>query len=227
MSKDNNKKWGRFAEDLTGKQFNYLIAIKNMGVDKRGHALWKCECTACGGEKVVHAGKLKSGEIKSCGCMHRFYSHHQTDTRLYHIWCTMKARCNRPSSHKYKNYGGRGIKLCQEWNKFENFYEWAMSHGYQEHLSIDRIDNDGNYEPDNCRWATAKQQANNTRSNKKYTYKGESLTLAELSTKYGVKYNLLSRRINRGWNIEDAIETPKLGGHDLKEYKASLEKAVV
>ena len=134
----------------------------------------------------------------------------------------MKARCNRPSSNKYQSYGGRGIKLYPEWEKFESFYEWAMSHGYQDNLSIDRINNDGNYEPDNCRWATAIQQSNNTRANKKYEYRGETLTLAEISRKYGVKYALLNRRLRRGWSIEDAITTPKLGGHDLNEYKASL-----
>ena len=204
--------------DLTGKRFGYLKVIKQDGVI-RSHKTWLCECD-CGNKKVVIGSKLLQGQVKSCGCMHNFYGHHQTNTRLYHIWCTMKARCNRKSSNKYKEYGGRGIKLCEEWQSFEPFYEWSLKNGYSDDLSIDRIDVNGNYEPDNCRWATNITQSNNKRDTKRYLYKGEPHTIRELSILSGKSYGLIDKRMRRGWSVEDAIEVPLLGGHDLNEYKS-------
>ncbi len=133
----------------------------------------------------------------------------------------MKARCNRKSSNKYKEYGGRGIKLCEEWQSFEPFYEWSLKNGYSDDLSIDRIDVNGNYEPDNCRWATNITQSNNKRDTKRYLYKGEPHTIRELSILSGKSYGLIDKRMRRGWSVEDAIEVPLLGGHDLNEYKSS------
>ena len=210
-------------DDLTGQQFGYLVVLEYVGNNRHGHALWNCLCTNCGTEKIIQGSKLKHGETKSCGCMHHYYSHHQTNTRLYHIWCTIKARCNRPTALKYKDYGGRGIKLCESWHKFENFYEWAISHGYSDDLSIDRINNDGNYEPDNCRWTDNKTQANNTRANKRIEYNGEILTLSQLAEKYQISYTLLTKRLYRGWNIDDAINIPNLGNISLKKYKEQLK----
>ena len=156
--------------DITGQRFSYLVALECVGVDKRNHSLWLCKCD-CGNTKVVLSSKLKEGDIKSCGCMHNKYGHGLTNTRLYHIWRTMKARCTDPNSQKFSSYGARGIKVCSEWlNSFETFYEWAMANGYSEELSLDRKDNDGNYCPENCRWATRKEQANNTRTNRYLEY---------------------------------------------------------
>lgn len=198
--------------DLTGKRFGNLVVLYDTGIrSKHGEIYWMCKCD-CGNLTRVQGKHLRSGNIKSCGCK-RFEAcktHGQTNTRLYNIWCTMKARCIRKTSQKYNRYGGRGIKICDEWKNFEPFYNWSMSHGYNENLSIDRIDNNGNYEPSNCRWATAVQQANNTSENRIIEYKGEKMTISEASRKYNVSYKLLYKRIKRGWDINRAIETPKI-----------------
>ena len=123
----------------------------------------------------------------------------------------MKARCVDPNSHKYHAYGGRGIKVCDEWlNSFESFYEWAMANGYQKDLSIDRIDNDGNYYPENCRWVTQKEQANNTRKNRLLTYNEETHTVAEWATIVGITKAALYHRLSRGWSVKEALTTPML-----------------
>lgn len=126
--------------------------------------------------------------------------------RLYSIWHNMKSRCYYRKSEKYKDYGGRGIIVCDEWrNNFQAFYDWAMSHGYADDLTIDRKDVNGNYEPSNCRWVTQKEQHNNTRKNHYITYNGETKTAAEWARQYGIHRCVLNNRIRRGWNFEKAI----------------------
>ena len=134
-------------------------------------------------------------------------THHQSGTKLYDVWCAAKARCNNPKNKNYKHYGGRGIKVCDEWeNSFQAFYEWAMANGYKEGLSIDRIDNDGNYEPANCRWVTQEEQCNNRRTSHKLTYEGETHTITEWSKITGIKRKIISQRVNNlGWSIERAL----------------------
>ena len=196
--------------DLKGVRFAHLVVTERSGADKHGHVMWLCQCD-CGKQKVVKGHKLLSGDYKSCGCMHHKYGHGQSDSRLYHIWRTMKARCVDTNSHKYHAYGGRGITICYEWlNSFESFYDWAMANGYREDLSIDRIDNDDNYEPSNCRWESAKEQANNTRANRNIEYNGESHTLAEWADIKGLTKSALHHRLSRGWSISDALSTPML-----------------
>lgn len=135
-------------------------------------------------------------------------SHGDTKTRLYNTWLNMRARCNRKSSKRYEDYGGRGIKVCDEWQRsYESFKEWALSNGYSEDLTIDRINVDGNYEPDNCRWITNKDQQNNKRNNAIYSFNGETLTLAQWSEKLGICYKTLQKRIEK-WGIEKAFTTP-------------------
>lgn len=134
-------------------------------------------------------------------------SHGMFGTKIYGVWGHMKSRCYNPKVERYKNYGGRGIKVCDEWQNFEGFYEWAIRSGYKEGLTIDRINVDGDYCPENCRWATKETQMNNTTRNRYVTYKGETHTVSEWSRKLGIPYKTLFKRINDGWSVEKAFNT--------------------
>lgn len=196
--------------DLTGHRFSRLTVLGFVGVSDNGQALWECLCE-CGNIKTVAGHKLRGGEIKSCGCAHYKYGHGMTNTRLYNIWCTMKARCTNPNSNKYGRYGGRGIKVCSEWlSDFKAFYDWAMANDYSEELSIDRIDYNGDYNPENCRWVTAKEQANNTSNNVLLTYNEQIHTISEWAEMCGLTYSALYHRLGRGWPLEKALSTPML-----------------
>ena len=149
------------------------------------------------GIKGIHSGK-------SC----RLYIHGGTGTRLHNIWLSMRERCYRVHHAHYKDYGGRGIKICDEWQSFEPFRDWALSHGYADDLTIDRIDHDGDYSPGNCKWSTMKEQQNNKRSNRIIIYRGEKYTLTELAEKIGMNKTTLKERLNLGWSVEDAVNRP-------------------
>lgn len=154
--------------DLTGQRFGRLVVIKEAGRAKDGRVLWLCKCD-CGGYTSTPSTKtLRNGTCRSCGCIERErpnkMTHGRSSTKLFYVWNSMKQRCSNPHTKDYKNYGGRGVKVCQEWaDSFEAFFRWAMSAGYQEGMTIDRIDNDGNYEPSNCQWLTLEENVRKMR----------------------------------------------------------------
>lgn len=135
--------------------------------------------------------------------------HGQFGTRIYRIWNGIKSRCQNKNAKDYERYGGRGIAVCEEWQAFEPFYEWAMANGYRDDLSIDRIDNDGNYCPENCRWTTVRKQSRNRRSNRILEYNGVKKCLSEWDESVGAKTRgVVRQRLVRGWSIEKAVTTP-------------------
>lgn len=203
---------------LTGRRFSKLTVIKRGDdyVSPKGYhsAAWLCRCD-CGTESVVRGVYLKNGKTKSCGCLRveepNRTTHGQSKTRLYKIWRSMRARCEREKDRNFENYGGRGVTVCDDWTQFENFMDWAYLHGYDESLSIDRIDNNGNYDPSNCRWVDMNVQANNTRHNHYITYKGATKTMSQWAKETGIGYHKLKDRINKcGWDIERALTENKV-----------------
>ena len=197
-----------------GQRFGRLTVLHRAGKNKRGRNLWMCSCE-CGSITAVETHSLICGGIQSCGCLrnelatYRLTTHGLRHTKLYHVWAVMVQRTESPQAQGYKNYGGRGIKVCDEWRRdFQAFYNWAMSHGYQEGLTIDRIDVNGNYCPENCRWATRKEQANNQRKTIRIEYGGQSLTITEAAEQYNIPRSLLVERLRRGWTPQEAIELP-------------------
>lgn len=204
---------GRFI-DLTGQRFGRWTVLRYAG--SHNGAFWECRCD-CGTVRVVRGCSLRYGESKSCGCTRAEVlakentlnktKHGMWRTRLYHEWQHMKRRCS-PSCPKntIELYYGRGIRVCPEWeHDFEAFAKWAMAHGYRDDLSIDRIDPNGNYCPDNCRWATAKEQANNRRNTTFVEYEGQRMALSDVAIKTGLPYNTLKSRLARGKTLEDII----------------------
>jgi hypothetical protein len=198
--------------DLTGKKF---ARLKVNGVFRRGTpegVEWSCTCD-CGNRIITTTKKLNSGNTKSCGCYqkHRVKelntTHGMKGTRQYTIWQGMKDRCFNTKNVHYDRYGGRGITVCQEWHSFEKFWE-DMKDGYKDHLTIDRIDNDGIYEPRNCRWSTTEEQSCNTSQNHMETVDGYTDTISRLARKYGIGAKNVRRRISLGWDIERALKTP-------------------
>lgn len=153
--------------DLTGERFGRLVVLRQVD-SANSMSRYECLCD-CGNKTIVYGNNLRRGYTQSCGCYRHecekvnTRTHGREPRRIYRIWSGMLNRCNNPNNGRYKHYGGRGITVCGEWHDFTAFRDWALSHGYREDLSIDRINNDGNYEPDNCRWATAKEQAQNKR----------------------------------------------------------------
>lgn len=201
--------------DLLGKRFGKLKVIGYIQPKAGKRGRWDCICD-CGNRKSFVTHHLTEMGVSSCGCLlsektiERNTTHGESSSRLYNTWRKMKDRCINPNQTYFEHYGGRGIKVCEEWlNSFESFRDWAFKNGYNDELTIDRIDNNGNYEPSNCRWITMKEQANNTRKNLHFTYEGETHTLPEWAKIKGISYNKLYQRIHTSnWSFERAINTP-------------------
>jgi hypothetical protein len=206
---------------MIGAKFGRLTVIAESSERRHGYVSWLCRCE-CGVEKVCAWSHLKNGLVMSCGCMRRemlragreklhktSVTHGGSKKREYHIWANVIYRCDNPNATSYERYGGRGITVCQRWRDgFEFFYE-DMGPSPSLRHTIDRINNDGNYEPGNCRWATRRAQANNRRGCVEITHQGETMTIAMWAERFGMTRNLLWDRLNRqNWPIEKALNTP-------------------
>ena len=187
-----------FLVNLDGQKVGKLKVLVTHYQKKRNLWLSLCECE-CGKTLPVYLGNLRRKAAKSCGCDRYSYlvKHRQTNCRLYRIWGNMKCRCYNPKNKDYKNYGARGIKICDEWKDFSNFYNWAMNNNYSDKLTIDRIDNNGNYEPNNCRWITNELQQNNRNDNVVITYNNITLTITQWSKFLGIPRGRLEYRLKK------------------------------
>lgn len=199
-------------KDITGMKFNFIMPIRCVGSEHKKR-LWECKCD-CGNVFVTEATLIISGHTKSCGCWKRYINsqlhrtHGQTGTRLNRIWRGMKSRCNNPHVKDFSYYGGRGIKVCKEWSdSFESFRDWANSNGYAENLTLDRIEVNDNYTPDNCRWVDRLTQSRNKRDNVCLTLYGKTKTLMEWSEILGFDRHTIRHRLDRGWSVEKTLTT--------------------
>lgn len=198
--------------DLTGQRFGRLEVIKKVGRSRCRHVIWLCKCD-CGHTIECLGTSLKSGNTSSCGCFQkegaakRRTTHGLSGSRLSSIRSGMIQRCYNPKDRNYHNYGGRGIYVCEEWrDSVESFIKWANSNGHEDHLTIERIDNDGPYSPENCKWATIQEQANNKRK-PFLTYNNQTLTIKQWSTLTGISTATIHARLYRGWTIEKTLTT--------------------
>lgn len=203
-------KSGRLVKDIAGKKFGRITALRFKDVHFR-NARWVCKCE-CGSVKVVYGCHLRSGKVVSCGCFQRERAYETNKTHgcthdlEYGIWKTMKARCCNPKTKSFANYGGRGIMVCDRWmNSFENFISDMGTRPSRKH-SVERKNNNGNYDPSNCVWATQKEQSNNTRSNRILEFNGRRQNMNQWINETGKK--AIACRIWRGWSAERAISEP-------------------
>ncbi|WP_075643826.1 hypothetical protein [Paraburkholderia monticola] len=202
--------------DITGMRFTRLVALRvhtEMPINQQ--TLWECQCD-CGNTHLVNRKNLIGNFVRSCGCLVKEsikkaseanFTHRHAKTSIYRIWGLMKTRCNNPSNPAYPQYGGRGIKVCERWEKFENFLADMGERPLG--MSLDRYpDVNGNYEPSNCRWATRVQQANNRTDSCHVTFNGKTLTYAEWEAETGIKQGAIRKRLLAGWDVEKALTQP-------------------
>lgn len=193
---------------LVGERFGRLTVVERLDSTERGHSMWLCRCD-CGAEKSVLGTSLRKGATKSCGCLSKeitaqsHTTHGKSATRTFAIWRGMKTRCQNKNSISFKNYGGRGITVCERWMTFENFL--ADMGECPAGFSIDRIDPNGNYEPRNCQWVSHKTQQNNRRNNHLITLNGETKTLTEWCEAMKLSENTVRLRLAKGWPAERAL----------------------
>lgn len=200
-------------EVITGDRYGRLTIV--LEVESRNkQRFFECKCD-CGVVITACLYSLRRGSIVSCGCFHKEYmssvfkTHGYTGTRLYNTWLNIKQRCCNPNNPRSKNYGLNGVTVCNEWlNSFEAFKNWSLANGYNDNLTIDRINVYGNYEPENCRWITNSAQQSNRRNNRVITFNGLSKTITEWAREKGISIKTLQCRINSGWDIEKALNEP-------------------
>jgi hypothetical protein len=203
-------------KNITGQRFGRLVAVEPTGLNAHGKTIWLCKCD-CGEFARVLGSNLRHGGTRSCGCLiregisTRNMTHGMTGTKIHRIWRGILTRCTNPNSVHYSDYGGRGITVCDEWRQdFQAFYAYVSglpdyaAKGYQ----IDRIDNDGIYEPGNVRWASMKQQARNRRSNVMVTFNGKTQSLTDWAEEIGIPFDTLRGRFRRGWSVKRTLTAP-------------------
>jgi hypothetical protein len=205
-------------KDITGQTINNLKVLGYVGKNEKGtHTLWLCKCK-CGNETIVEGGNLRGGHTKSCGCLaiQRIVDHNRKHgmrgSRIYDCWRSMKSRCSNPKDEGYFRYGGRGISYDPKWETFEGFYE-DMKDGYNDELTLDRIEVNEGYSKSNCKWSTPTEQAHNRRNNKKVIYKGKEHKLVDLykELECDIPYGTVLDRLQSGWSAERALTEPKGG----------------
>lgn len=217
MAKYNGEEW-------IGNKYGMLSVIEPVHKTLNNGDMqwfWKVKCD-CGNEKIVKPIEIIKGKIVSCGCYRKSGKqvqsvHGESRTRLHNIWCGMNDRCD-PMHKDSDRYGKRGIKVCDEWKSYEKFAEWARSNGYEDGLSIERKDVNGNYCPENCEWITLGKQARNRRTTKWVEYNGERMSLAQAAELAGLPYKQVHFRIKKGWSVEKALSTP------MRRGKSELHK---
>lgn len=202
-------------QSLVGMKFGRLTVV---GIDRtlNGKLRYECLCD-CGNKTIVFPANLKRGNTTSCGCAKTEHivklnkKHGEKHTKLYGVWCGIRARCNNPNNKEYQRYGGRGIKCCEEWSDFVFFREWAYANGYSDGLTIDRIDNEKGYCPENCKWSNYYEQANNTSTNVFVEYNGETHTMSEWAKLLNLNYKRLHRAFRQyKYSFEKAVEYAKI-----------------
>lgn len=203
----NSKNYNKL--ELSGHKYGRLLVIRPIGRNKHLQIIWECLCE-CGNLTKTLATKLKSGRAVSCGCINKerlikmHTTHNLSKSPLYKKWKIIRNRCNNPKHEHYKYYGGKGIKMCDRWNDFNNFYD-DMFPTYKKGLTIERINPNGGYQPDNCKWDTVKNQARNKTNNRIITYKGITGCVSMICEHFGIKSSIVYRRLNKGWSIENAF----------------------
>ena len=222
-----------------GERYGRLTIIREVepaGSSNKRVRRFLCRCD-CGNEIICRLPNLKSGTTKSCGCYRKFVSsnrrdcHHLQNTRIYRIWCGMKRRCYNKHNEHFDRYGGRGIIVCDEWKTdFMNFYDWAMSNGYDDKLSIDRINNEGNYEPSNCRWANQKQQIVNSTATIKCSLGGNIVSLSDIADILGVSFKRIRRivyMLNNGYDMSELLSLSKKDDSFMFAEETDAEKKAI
>lgn len=200
--------------DLTRNVYGKLTVIKRVPraikTDKNNAVYWLCKCE-CGNIKIIEGSRLRDGEATDCGCVSKskYIRNLRYGTKLYDVYRAMLKRCYNSNVKNYKNYGGRGITVCYNWrNNFMSFYDWAINNGYKNGLTLDRMNNDGNYEPSNCRWVGYDIQENNTSRNKLLTYNGKTMSISQWCKILNVNASTLFARCRYGWSTEDILTKP-------------------
>ena len=209
---------GKIDLSIIGKKFNRLLVVEYVKLDKNNRAIFKCQCD-CGNIKNIIGSLVKSGKTKSCGCLHKekVTTHGMYKTSTYQVWVDMKDRCYNYNNCSYNDYGGRGIFVCDSWlNSFENFYNDMGDK--PKGRSLNRVNNDGWYSPDNCKWSTPKEQNRNMRSNIWITYDNETKCLSDWADFFNINRSTFKRKFNKGWSIEKIIKTSPIRINEVKSF---------